>query len=567
MTGVQTCALPILRYNSTKNKFEFATVSGGGGSQVQSDWTQTDNTDPSFILNKPTIPAAQIQSDWTQTNNSSLDYIKNKPTLATVATSGSYNDLIDQPTIPAAQIKSDWTETDTSLVSFILNKPTLFSGDYGDLTNKPSLFSGDYNDLTNLPTLFSGDYNDLTNQPTIPAALTDLTDVAIVTPSNGEVLKYNSSTGKWYNGTDSTGGGGGGSATDGYWGAFFSTQTHTNSGVTSANLVTVNNSDPDNNGVSVVSGSQFTVANGGVYNIQFSFQFVKSNSSSDTVDIWIAKNGTIVPDTNSRITLSGVGQHSLPAWNFMLSLDANDYIQFYWSSTDSNMAIETISSGMTNPTRPEIPSAIVTLQAVAQVLNGLQVQSDWNQTSNTAVDYIKNKPSLFSGSYNDLTNQPSLFSGSYNDLTNKPTLFSGSYTDLTNKPSIPTVYDATVTIAAGTGMSGGGSFTMNQSGTSTITLNSTITQYTDSAARSAISLTTGSSTNGGALNYNSSTGAFTFQPATAYTLPAATTSTLGGVIIPAVGTSGITNSSGTIGLATATTTQLGGVKEIGRAHV
>ena len=47
---------------------------------------------------------------------------------------------------------------------------------------------------------------------------------------------------------------------------------------------------------------------------------------------------------------------------------------------------------------------------------------------------------------------------------------------------------------------------------------------------------------------------------TAYTLPAATTSTLGGVIIPAVGTSGITNSTGTIGLATASTTQLGGVK-------
>jgi hypothetical protein len=41
---------------------------------------------------------------------------------------------------------------------------------------------------------------------------------------------------------------------------------------------------------------------------------------------------------------------------------------------------------------------------------------------------------------------------------------------------------------------------------------------------------------------------------------AATTSAIGGVIIPVVGTSGITNSSGTIGLATATTTQLGGVK-------
>ena len=47
---------------------------------------------------------------------------------------------------------------------------------------------------------------------------------------------------------------------------------------------------------------------------------------------------------------------------------------------------------------------------------------------------------------------------------------------------------------------------------------------------------------------------------TTYSLPSSTTSTLGGVIIPTVGTSGITNTSGTIGLATASTSQLGGVK-------
>lgn len=51
---------------------------------------------------------------------------------------------------------------------------------------------------------------------------------------------------------------------------------------------------------------------------------------------------------------------------------------------------------------------------------------------------IANLPSgsSFSGSYNDLTDKPTLFSGSYNDLTNKPTLFSGSYNDLTNKPTL-----------------------------------------------------------------------------------------------------------------------------------
>lgn len=39
------------------------------------------------------------QSNWNQTDNTKSDYIKNKPTLATVATSGSYNDLTDKPSI------------------------------------------------------------------------------------------------------------------------------------------------------------------------------------------------------------------------------------------------------------------------------------------------------------------------------------------------------------------------------------------------------------------------------------------------------------------------------------
>lgn len=41
-----------------------------------------------------------VQSDWTEADSSSDAYILNKPTLATVATSGSYNDLSDKPTIP-----------------------------------------------------------------------------------------------------------------------------------------------------------------------------------------------------------------------------------------------------------------------------------------------------------------------------------------------------------------------------------------------------------------------------------------------------------------------------------
>ena len=65
---------------------------------------------------------AKTQSDWGQSNTSAIDYIKNKPNLATVATSGSYNDLSNKPTIPAAQIQSDWTQTDSTKKDFIKNK-------------------------------------------------------------------------------------------------------------------------------------------------------------------------------------------------------------------------------------------------------------------------------------------------------------------------------------------------------------------------------------------------------------------------------------------------------------
>ena len=69
--------------------------------QVQPDWNAT--TGKAAILNKPEIPAAQVQANWTQSDNTAVDYIKNKPTLATVATSGSYNDLDDKPTIPSIE--------------------------------------------------------------------------------------------------------------------------------------------------------------------------------------------------------------------------------------------------------------------------------------------------------------------------------------------------------------------------------------------------------------------------------------------------------------------------------
>ena len=67
-----------------------------------------------------------------------------KPTFATVATSGSYNDLADKPTIPAA-----YTHPATHPASMITGLSTVAtSGSYADLTNKPTIPTVT-NDLTN----------------------------------------------------------------------------------------------------------------------------------------------------------------------------------------------------------------------------------------------------------------------------------------------------------------------------------------------------------------------------------------------------------------------------------
>lgn len=74
-----------LTTDAVNKKITISSSGGGGGTQVQADWAETDNTDPSFIQNKPTIPAAQVQSDWNQSDNTAVDFIKNKPTIPAAA--------------------------------------------------------------------------------------------------------------------------------------------------------------------------------------------------------------------------------------------------------------------------------------------------------------------------------------------------------------------------------------------------------------------------------------------------------------------------------------------------
>jgi hypothetical protein len=148
-----------------------------------------------------------------------------------------------------------------------------------------------------------------------------------------------------------------------YYGQFWDTTTQNNGGATTANPMTFNTSDTFNTGVSITVGntSHVVIANPGVYNLQFSAQFAKTDSGADTVSVWLAKDGVNVADSCTDLDLNNNNARSVAAWNWLVNPTvANTYYQIYWSSADTNMSIFAEGTRI-NPTRPAIPSVILTV--------------------------------------------------------------------------------------------------------------------------------------------------------------------------------------------------------------
>jgi hypothetical protein len=146
------------------------------------------------------------------------------------------------------------------------------------------------------------------------------------------------------------------------YGTFYSNVTQTNPVANTAMAMTFNNSYSAN-GVSIVSNSRLTVAKAGTYNIQFSAQCSKTDAGTDYLEIWLSKNGTSVPWTNTRIKLEGSNAYEVASWNFVETLGASEYVQVMWGSSDLNAQLVAIPSGSTTM-GIAVPSVIVTVTPV-----------------------------------------------------------------------------------------------------------------------------------------------------------------------------------------------------------
>lgn len=146
------------------------------------------------------------------------------------------------------------------------------------------------------------------------------------------------------------------------YGAFHDTTTQNAAVINTAYAVTFNTTDYTNN-VSIGSPtSRIVTSIAGIYNFQFSAQLHKTNASVGYIYIWARVNGTNITDSASKITINGSQAETIAAWNFVLSMNANDYFELMWSTNDTNCQL--LAEVATAPV-PAIPSVILTVTQVS----------------------------------------------------------------------------------------------------------------------------------------------------------------------------------------------------------
>ena len=145
------------------------TYTAGEGIIIEDDTISVDTEDVAMVVNLATVAFSGSYNDLDNTPDLSVYELKED------AFSGDYNDLENKPTIPT---KTSDLDNDSGFITGIDSSDVISALGY---TPGTSNFDGDYNSLTNKPTFATvattGDYDDLINKPVIPVVNYPVTDV------------------------------------------------------------------------------------------------------------------------------------------------------------------------------------------------------------------------------------------------------------------------------------------------------------------------------------------------------------------------------------------------------
>ena len=151
------------------------------------------------------------------------------------------------------------------------------------------------------------------------------------------------------------------------YGAFQSTVDQTAAVANTAYAMTLNTTDYAN-GVSVASSSRITVADAGIWNLQWSGQFENTDSQDHDVRAWLKINGTVVTGSTGFFAVpskhGSVNGHALVGWNYFLSLNATDYVELWWETDSTQVSIQTYAA---SGNYPSTASLIATMTFVSNI--------------------------------------------------------------------------------------------------------------------------------------------------------------------------------------------------------
>lgn len=100
--------------------------------------------------------------------------------------------------------------------------------------------------------------------------------------------------------------------------------------------------------------SRVVIQDKGVYKFSYSLQLDKAASSPNGVYIYIKINGTTVPNSSSYVVLQGSTAEIFPMCEYILDLNAGDYIEVFVYSSDATVTAVFFQSTINYPAVPSI---------------------------------------------------------------------------------------------------------------------------------------------------------------------------------------------------------------------
>jgi hypothetical protein len=148
-----------------------------------------------------------------------------------------------------------------------------------------------------------------------------------------------------------------------------SDQDQTNASITGENLLTF--APAFSNGITVESGSRIKVPCAGQYLVTFTLQVTNRSNTAGEFEVWAKDTGVNYPLSNTRFDVparksASIWSHVVPAITgiFTVNDPTNDYLEIAWWADSLNIYLEHYAAG-TSPTRPAIPSVILTINFVS----------------------------------------------------------------------------------------------------------------------------------------------------------------------------------------------------------